>query len=214
LGVQQPVGDDSEGEPLPAKEVELMVEPVHGLAVLPEVIGVTVGLGTEVIGLRPLPVVSVEPSGIAPPSSVNVEVMPGVDVWKELALVDEDVQPAVGVADPFAVIPPPSNVEEVVVAELVLLDPGCMFDVQVEVATGPRPPGDSSVAPSGMPVPLGLLVPLEPNVPNGEVAPMAGVIAVCAAAAWRLQRNASAAISNICGFDAAPIDRFMAGPRD
>jgi hypothetical protein len=144
-----------------------------------------------------------------PPFSVNVELIPEVDGWNELALADEDVQLAVGSADPLSVTPPPSNVEEVVVVELAVLDAkGCMLTLQFEPAAGLRPPGDSSVDPSGMLLTVELLVPLVPNVPNGEVAPMADVIAVCALAVPKLQRIINPAIIH-CIVKACFIDRFM-----
>jgi len=112
--------------------------------------------------------------------------VPEVAVRLDMGVVPAAVVPDVGATD---VMPPPSNVElPVVVLVVVVPEPGnvpvLMQPEPLLVAPGttPRPPGSISVAPSGMPVVLGLVA---PGMPSGDVAPNAdGLVAepieVCA----------------------------------
>ena len=139
-------------------DIDEPVEPVvHGVAsgmVAPLVMVDVDGGGTVNIGLSPLVPVSVAPSGIVLPITLDF----AVDGWVEAApLPDAVAQLALDVS------PPPSNVEEVddvPPPELVVLQDG--------LVVGPSPPGLISVAPRGTPV---ALTPLVPLVSNGDVTP-------------------------------------------
>jgi hypothetical protein len=172
-------------EPVAAVEA-FVVEPVHGNVVV-------LGIGTPISGLTPPLSISVAPSGIVPPFSVALEVVSDVDSGEaeplEVTPVT-DAQLDVELADPFEPNPPPSKDEFVPPDIDVIPDPldperpenEEPLALQFELAVGLRPPGSISVAPSGMPVPLfDPMDALEPNMPSGDVAPMAGVpIMLCA----------------------------------
>jgi hypothetical protein len=155
--------------------------------VSPDVIAEMLGSGTVGIGLRPLVPVSVAPSGIALPITLE----PEVEAWTGVvSLPVVVVQP-----EPDDIMPPPSKAEEVDDMLLVPLDEPVAL--QVEPGRGPRPPGLISVAPSGMLVPFEPFVPLAPNVPSGEVAPIPEELMVlCALPVAQAQRTARAAIEN------------------
>lgn len=142
----------------------VVVEPVQGVV---DVIGAVLDVESGTIGLRPAVSVSVEPSGILPPIRA-VELVAGVEVEADVPLVDDDVQLAVALI-------PPSNVERTVDV-LPLIPDDCeeveLLVPQVEPVVGLKPPGSSSVDPSGMLELVVPLVPVEPSVPSGEVAPM------------------------------------------
>jgi hypothetical protein len=186
--------------PLPKVEGPVVIELGHGLLKL---------LGGEmpIIGLTPVLLTSVEPSGMAPPSSLKLVPVPVVDNGEAVPVADtvEDAQPDIEVADP--VVPPPSNVELVPVVDVELMpvvvgmapllpdvtDTGDPVD-----GHGLKPPGSISVAPMGMPVPLDAVEPSgrpvldaveppEPGTPSGDVAPIPGVtIVLCASAMSQL----------------------------
>ncbi|TYO67437.1 hypothetical protein FXV83_05515 [Bradyrhizobium hipponense] len=181
-----------------APVIEEAEEPdVHGAVyAVPEVLG----SGTAVIGLSPLVSASVAPSGIVPPTTPAVEVAGWLE---EVVLLDVVAQLE------LSVMPPPSKVEDG--DEALLVTPVPIEEVDdVPIApvepvalhnaltVGPRPPESISVAPSGTPAPVKLLlVPLEPSVPIGEVAPIAeGPVVVCASLAALAQSSASAATNN------------------
>jgi hypothetical protein len=193
---QQPDDGRSAPTPLlvgPVDELEpaIVIEPVHGVALL--------GTGTVIMGLTPPLSISVAPSGIMPPLSIELELLPGFDSGEAVPPRDsvcEEVQLDVEVVDGTAVNPPPSNVE---VAPIVIPVPEAFIpdspELQFTVTVGLTPPGSISVAPSGMPVPLD---PLGPSVPSGEVAPIAGVlIEVCACPAPQPIRTTAAIASNL-----------------
>jgi hypothetical protein len=180
--IQQPDEDESVlAAALPvAPEAE---EFAHGVVVPGAVVPNVLGSGTVSIGLRPLVPVSVAPSGIVLPITLEFEVEDEAGV---VPLPDVVVQLELGDG-----IPPPSkvgDVDDVVpLAELAAL--------QVELGARPRPPGSISVAPSGTPAPLEPPVTLVPIVPRGEVAPNPdGLMAVWALLAAQVQKIARAAI--------------------
>jgi hypothetical protein len=193
--------------PVARLEVPVTVEPVHGVTGL--------GSGMPIIGLTPRLPISVEPRGMVPPLRVDVAPVPGLASGDAVPLdeiapdeaeahVDVVVVPGIEVVGDIALVPPPSKVELVpavpdpVVPAVVI--PGNDEPVPTQFAplpddpigAGLRPPGSSSVAPSGIPV--GELDDVEPRVPNGDVAPMAGaVIGLCARLASQLTTSAIAA---------------------
>ena len=141
-----------------------------GLVVPCVVMRDVLGSGTTGIGLMPLVPVSVAPSGMVLPITLGfvpdtwVEDVPLLDVAAQLKLV---------------VRPPPSKVGEDLDDDAALVPPTKAVALQVELGSGPRPPGSISVAPSGTPVPLGPFVPLVPIVLSGGVAPIPkGLMAV------------------------------------
>lgn len=143
-------------------------EPVaHGVVepgmVVPYAVPDALGSGTAGIGLMPLVPVSVAPSGMVLP--ITLEFIP--DTWVE------DVPPLdVAAQVELGVRPPPSKVEEDVDDNVALVPFVEAVALQAELGAGPRPPGSISVAPSGTPVPFALFVPLVPIVLSGEVAPI------------------------------------------
>jgi hypothetical protein len=155
--------------------VLIVTEPAHG--------AVTVGAGTVSIGLMPMLLSSVAPSGIVPPLSVKVEPDPGVDSGDAVPLdetVGEEAQLDIDVAE--AVDPPPSKVEFVAaddpVPETLVPESPEELALQFGLGAGLKPPGSTSVAPSGRPVPL---APVAPSVPSGDVTPIPGMLVeVCA----------------------------------
>lgn len=164
------------------------MEFAHGAVVpgvvVPYVIAEGSGSGTVGIGLTPLVPVSVAPSGIALPITLEPE---GEAKAGVLPLPDVVVQLELG-----AVIPPPSKVEEV--DDVLLIPPEVPLALQVELGTVPRPPGSISVAPSGMPV---LFVPFVPMVLRADVVPNAdGVTVVCALLAAQPQNSVRAVINS------------------
>jgi hypothetical protein len=169
-------------EPLIALESIVVLEPRHGVPPL--------GPGTVIIGLMPPLFISVAPSGIAPPSSVRLEFPLGFDNGEAVLPEDstcDDVQPEAEIVD-GPDNPPPSNVE-VVPAPLVPDRPEAPpLALQFVPVAGLKPPGSTSVAPSGRPVPID---PLDASEPNGDVGPIAGVlIAFCACPAPQLIKSA------------------------
>jgi hypothetical protein len=159
-------------------ELEVPVnEPAHGDVIV-------FGNGTPISGLTPPLSISVAPSGIVPPFSVVLEVVPDVDSGEatpvEVMLLDPQTE--VELIDPLELNPLPSKVEFVLPDVVVIPDPldpespenEEPLALQVELAVELRPPGSISVAPSGMPVPLFDPVDtLEPSMPSGDVAPIA-----------------------------------------
>ena len=187
-------------EPITAPEL-LVVAPAHDGSE-------PLDIGTVINGLTPALLISVEPSGIAPPFKVKFEFVPIVEsgdaVPVDVAVLTDppcDAQSEV-VAEPN---PPPSKVEPMVDVEPMPdpFNPVVPEDVpelavnplalQFESGAGLKPPGSISVAPKGIPVglfdPLGAL---EPGTPSGDVAPMPGlVITLCAWAAPQPSRIAA-----------------------
>ena len=187
---------------------------------------VVLGIGTEIIGLRPPPSSSDAPSGIGPPLRV-LDVVPGVENGEavppgETAADDaqavDPADPASPVdvdspADPLAVIPPASNMEPVPMVDDVtpppvpaipeFADPSVL---QPNADNGLRPPGSIAVAPSGTPVGLFPIGPLEPSVVSGDAngaraldVPSPGTpIVVCASVAVQLDKSANAIIESRC----------------
>jgi hypothetical protein len=194
---QQPDDDESVFALVPTVEKVdefVIVEPGHGVVVLLDVIGVMVGVESGTIGLRPVVPVSVAPSGIVPPIR-EAELVPDVEADGDVPLADDDAQPAV------VFIPPPSNVEGVIIDAVPLGPEDCAevepLVLQVELTAGLKPPGLISVDPSGMLEFVAPFVPPEPSVPSGEVVPIAGeVTEVCALTAAQPQNRASAANNN------------------
>ncbi len=143
-------------EPIAAVEV-FVVEPVHGDVIV-------LGIGTPISGLTPPLSISVAPSGIVPPFSVVLEAVSDVDggETEPLEVTFLDPQTEVELIDPIALDPPPSKVELVLPDIDVIPDPldpespeyEAPLVLQFELAVGLRPPGSTSVAPSGIPVPL------------------------------------------------------------
>ncbi|MET4247265.1 hypothetical protein [Bradyrhizobium sp. LA6.7] len=170
-----------------------LTEPVHGavapVAVVPDTVVDTVGAGIGSIGLRPAPAVSVASSGIVPPTRLAPVFAASVDEAPVVLLVELELQLDV------ELMPPPSKVELELMLPIGVVAP---LELQLELGAGLRPPGSTSVAASGMVVlmlPLPLL-PFEPRVPSGDVAPKPDdMTAVCALAALE-QRTASAANVN------------------
>jgi len=140
--------------------------------------GVMVGNARPSKGLIPPLSISVAPRGTVPPARADPAFVPGVDNGEAVPLKDNvaDVQLELEEA------PPPSKVE-LVPAMLEPLVPDILreeepADAQFALDAGLKPPGSISVAPSGMPVPL---APLDPGMPNGDVAPIIeGFVEVCA----------------------------------
>ncbi|WP_368507446.1 hypothetical protein [Bradyrhizobium lupini] len=187
--------------PVAPVTVEAMEADVHDVAVdmlVPYATPEVLGRGTVVIGLSPLVSASVAPSGIVLPTTPAVEAAGWLE---EAVLLDVVAQLE------FGVMPPPSKVDDEDEALLVApvedvsdvpiapVEPVALQDAPI---VGPRPPESISVAPSGTPAPVKLLlVPLEPSVPIGEVAPIAeGPVVVCASLAALAQSSASAATNN------------------
>lgn len=173
-------------EPIVALEV-LAVEPAHDEV---EVLGI----GTVIIGLIPALSISVEPSGIVPPFSVALEVVPGFTSGEAVPVE------VTFVADEQAK-PPPSNVEFVPDIVEDPLGPDIPEDedppeLQVETGAGLKPPGSISVAPSGMPVPeLDPVDEFVPSIPSGEVAPIPDVPVTLWACAGPVPSRAAAVMS-------------------
>jgi hypothetical protein len=181
--------------PVDELEPAIVVKPAHGVAL--------VGAGTVMMGLTPPLSISIAPSGIVPPLSVELELPPEFDSGEAVPPGDsvcDEVQLDVEFVDGTAVNPPPSNVEVApivipVMPEAFVPDSPEPLALQFTVTVGLTPPGSISVAPSGMPVPLD---PLGPNVPSGDVAPIAGVlIEVCACPAPQLIRITAALAINL-----------------
>jgi hypothetical protein len=210
----KPVMEEVAAEP----EVAATPIPAHGVVVM-------VGPGTLIMGLTPALPISVEPSGIVPPSRGDPTVVPGADSGEPMpvdGVVADDVvaQPAdvaavpVETLEPIPVTPPPSNVELVPLvpapAAVAVPNEAVLIVLQFEPmaaepsGTGLNPPGSISVAPSG--IPAGLPGDVEPRVPSGDVAPIPGVpIVLWASAAAPLNRVATATNNNrridtSCGF--------------
>jgi hypothetical protein len=176
-------------------DVVLEVAPVE--VVLVEVVGdddwgglkppgiVIAGLKTPTGGNGLMPALpnSVEPSGIVRPFSLNVEIEPGVDSGDAVpfAATPDVGQLGIVASGPPIVIPLPSNAGFAAVGE-----PGAAVGMQLGLSAGLKPPGSSSVAPNGMPVPLAPFDAPDPSVPSGEVV-IAGIPgALCAWAAPQL----------------------------
>jgi hypothetical protein len=186
------------------------------------VLVVVLGTGTVITGLTPPPSSSVAPNGIVPPLRV-LDAVPGADSGEAVPPEEtaaDDVQPAVdpadpvipvdanGPVDPVTIIPPASNVElgpmvDDMPAPAVPASPEDAEPtmVQPNADNGLKPPGSSSVAPSGTPVGLFPIGPLEPMVVRGDVNRIPGVLVVprppvvfCATAAPQLNKSAAAII--------------------
>ena len=157
------------------EELELLVvEFEHGDVVPgtvePYVIVEALGSGTATIGLTPVLLVSVAPSGIELPMTDPLELAPGVD--NPVAPADDEVQPEV-ISNP-----PPSKIVPAADVDVVLFVPEDCEPVeplapQAKVGAGLRPPGSICVDPSGIAETVVPLVPFVPNTPSGEVAPIA-----------------------------------------
>ena len=144
--------------PAPELAAPGMTAPAHGAD------------GEGIMGLTPAPPISVAPSGTVPPSSRNVELVPGIESGEAAPLDDKiwpDGHPGVEFIASPAANPPPSNAD----APPGALDIGIaeVLEAQLAVAAGLKPPGSISVAPSGRPVPPKSL---EPGTPSGDVAPI------------------------------------------
>jgi hypothetical protein len=165
-------------------------------------------MGTMINGLTPPLLISVEPSGIAPPFKVKFEFVPIVESGDVVPVDVAVLTDAPGDAQAEVVVepnPPPSKVEPMVGVEPRpdALDPVMPEDIpelaanplalQFESGAGLKPPGSISVAPSGIPVGLfDQLGALEPGTPSGDVAPMPGlIITLCAWAAPQPNRIAA-----------------------
>jgi hypothetical protein len=147
------------------------------------------GAGEVTIGLTPALLSSVEPSGIAPTGArpgATPAVVPlrldGATVVPDAVPPDaQDPDKAVDIPDPIVLVlmPVPSNVEPVVpVPEMPVPAHGSVLADGVS-DIGLRPPGESSVAPSG--IPTGPAVDVDPGTPRGDVGPIAGVVGVSGA---------------------------------
>jgi hypothetical protein len=121
-----------------------------------------------VVGLSPGVPISVEPRGTPPPPPLFV----GRDVPNIDPAPDVGVPAATQFAAVESAVPPPSNVD---------VDPDAA-GLQVCAIIGLKPPGLSSVEPSGIPD-IGVAE-LDGRVPNGDVCPMPevvpGVVPTCA----------------------------------
>jgi hypothetical protein len=179
-------------EPITAPKL-LVVAPAHDGTKL-------LVIGTVINGLTPALLISVEPSGIAPPFSVKFELVPIVESGDAVPVDVAVLTDAPGDAQIEVIVepnPPPSKVEPMPGVDAIPdpLNPVMPEDIpelavnplvlQFESGAGLKPPGSISVAPSGIPV--GLFDPvgaLEPGTPSGDVAPMPPlVIGLCAWAA-------------------------------
>jgi hypothetical protein len=176
--------------PVARPEVAATPEPAHGVEVLS-------GAGTPIMGLTPALPSSVAPRGIVPPLRDDPTFVPGVDSGEAMPVEDvvpDDAEaqapdvvavPDVNVPDVIPVDPPPSKVELVpavgdpVIWEVVLPEKDVPAPTQLELLAvepsgiGLMPPGLISVAPSGIPIEDPGEV--DPGMPNGDVAPIAGV---------------------------------------
>ena len=170
--------------------------------------------GEVTIGLTPAPPSSVEPSGIAP-MGASPGAMPAVvpPIVEGAIVVPDAVPPAP--QEPSAIVPvgsppmpAPSKVEEeldmpdvATPAELLTGVPELVHGFVVAIGSstiGLRPPGDNSVAPSGIPTGPADVI---PGTPNGEVGPIAGVVgasgAICAKLTPALSNNSSDPIARL-----------------
>jgi hypothetical protein len=173
-------------DPLIALEPIVVVEPRHGVPPL--------GPGTVIMGLTPPLSISVAPSGIAPPSIVRLELPLGFGNGEAVPPEDstcDDVQPEAEIVDDPD-NPPPSNVEVVPTPLIPDRPEPPPLALQFVPVAGLKPPGSTSVAPSGRPVPIDPLDPSDPSDPSGDVGPIAGVlIAFCACPAPQLIKSAA-----------------------
>jgi hypothetical protein len=142
----------------------VVVLAVHGLEEVMLTPGDTVmgDAGIVIIGLTPGLSISVASSGIVPPASSEPGVAPGVKSGDAMPVDDTVVDDAA--LQPLEAMPPPPNVEPAPESELVM-------EAQ---ASGLKPPGLISVAPSGMPV--GAPEVAEPRAFSGDVAPSADLL--------------------------------------
>jgi hypothetical protein len=195
MGTDVPVDPTAKPVEVPVAKTELPVtlEPAQTVAVLS-------GPGTLIIGLTPALPISVAPSGMVPPFSVDPAFAAGfasgdaIPVDGVVPVVEAQELDTIAVPDgklPAAtpVNPPPSKLE----LAPVVADPAiCAEEVPVEepiiatqfeplpaIGRGLRPPGFISVASSG--IPAGDPAEVEPGIPNGDVVGIPGVaIVVCA----------------------------------
>ncbi len=145
--------------------------------------------GDVTIGLVPAPLSSVAPSGIAPTDATPGAAPAVVPLKVDAAAVVPDAvppapqDPSEVVAEPivFVFMPAPSKVE----GEPVIPLPdrpvpahGSALAVGSS-SVGLRPPGVSSLEPSG--IPTGPSDDVAPGTPRGDVAPMAGLVGVSGA---------------------------------
>jgi hypothetical protein len=153
--------------------------------------------GEVTVGLTPAPPSSVDPRGIEPTGATPGAIPAVVPLMVEgRIVVPEAVPPApqdVTVDIPVGSVPrpAPSKVEEEldvpvpdmpVPAELMTDVPVLVHEFVLAVGSnviGLRPPGESSVAPRG--IPTGPADEAAPGTPNGEVSPIAGVVGVSGA---------------------------------
>ncbi|HEY2528828.1 MAG TPA: hypothetical protein VGJ20_12915 [Xanthobacteraceae bacterium] len=147
------------------------------------------GAGDAIIGLVPLPPSSVAPSGIEPTDAVPGAAPAFIPLKLDAAPVVPDAvppapqDPSEVVPEPivFVFMPAPSKVE----AEPVVPVPDRPVPAHGSVLTvgssgaGLRPPGVSSLEPSG--IPTGPTDDVAPSTPKGDVAPMAGLAGVSGA---------------------------------
>jgi hypothetical protein len=181
--------------PVARPEVAATPEPAHGVEVLS-------GAGTPIMGLTPALSTSVAPRGIVPlrddrtfvPGVDSGEAMPVEDIVPgdaEAQAPDVVAVPDVNIPDVIPVDPPPSKVELVpavgdpVIWEAAPPEKDVPVPMQLELLAvepsgiGLMPPGLISVAPNGIPVEDPGEV--DPGMPNGDVAPIAGVFSVLCA---------------------------------
>jgi len=212
---QQPDGEANEPTPLAPLGTNVLVDPA-AKSVRPEVpvataelpptlepaqtVALLSGPGTLIIGLTPALPISVAPSGIVPPLSVDPAFAAGFASGDAIPV--DDVVPVVEaqeldmIAVPYGklpaaipVNPPPSKLE---LAPAVAEPAICAGAVPVEepiiptqfaplpvTGMGLRPPGFISVAPSG--IPAADAAEVEPGMPRGDVAGIPGApIVLCA----------------------------------
>jgi hypothetical protein len=165
LCVQQPdeiapvVSPELVGPPVLELPIALpvIVLPVHWLeeVILTPVDEVMGDAGTVIIGLTPALSISVASSGTVPPASSDPGTAPGVKSGEAMPVDETDAG-----SQPLDDMPPPSKVEPVE-----------LWEAQ---ASGLKPPGLISVAPSGMPV--GAPDVAEPRAFSGDVAPSADLL--------------------------------------
>jgi hypothetical protein len=183
--------DVEDGESVPSN----VEAPAQGL------VAETLGAGIATLGLSPGVPRSVEPKGIAElpadPNDCAVVVCPvvgGPDIPDVDAVAPDD--PA-AVTDPQVVDvveadtdPPPSNAE---LDPVVAVPMGAA--VEQGMTIGLRPPGLSSVAPSGIPLVGGGASELK--VPSGEVAPIPAVALACAKPGLELRSQMATAVTKM-----------------
>jgi hypothetical protein len=150
--------------PIPLQdEIGKLLVGALGTGLTSEEFGIVVLSGVGVVmvanGLIPLLVISVAPSGIAPPTMVDPLPRPVLDnpvAVPEVIEVDPqgNAVPDVVIALDVVPVPPPSKLEIPPLVDAPELESPVLLDTPLEhdvEAKGLSPPGLSSVAPSGMP---------------------------------------------------------------